>query len=710
MKIKSGVLFSLLVPVGFCAYGQGNEELKTVVVEAQSPKTTVFRVAKGQTLINEDDIKKASPLTLLESVGRVAGVSLEGSQRPLSGNVAIRGFTNERINLSVDQIDLTQISDGTTALSTISALTIDPSLVKSFIVSKGGEGVDFGSGAIGGAIAVETKTAKDYLREGKTSGVAINSTVDSASHGAKLGLTAYGLYNDLDVLGHVSKAHYGDVDIGEPGKVKNRSDQLSGRLKVGWQSDSLLFQSVSAYQSVKVEEMPFRNQSRWAEQPLEEKEQVKRWQQGFYLAAHQNDWFNLEGGVNYQALEQGKKKRGSLISRGKTYHFNEDEDAKEKKLSFDLGNTVYHGFGDAKGEMTAKLLYDRLGFEQREFSYDDDKGGTYYGKSHGNNLAFSLKENINFADKAVADFGIRYDRYQRHSSDYAAYGKNQDSALSFNTGVSVFPMDWLMLYGRYNEGYRAPNLRELYKKSEWRCHWPRKFCYTEPQPNLKAETSKNLEFGFGFNFDGVAFADKLTLKASVYRNNIDDYLATAPFMYRLVDGQKVLASPEEATHRDYSTKNIAKMESRGAELEIFYQKGRFDADISYSITRMDTLGLPNFYLGKIEHERQPYLGAPQDTWALTLGYSPSEQLRFALTTKHRFKQKRLPALYLQHGYGENKSTTLDLAMEYKPKFLNDTTVNFSINNVTDQSYKIYPDGDGKEQPGRTFRLDLETRF
>lgn len=710
MKIKHGILLSLFAPIGFYVYGQGSEVLKTVVVEAQSPKATVFRAAKGQTLVNEDEIKETSPLTLLESVGRVAGVSLEGSQRPLSGNVAIRGFTNERINLSVDSFDITQISDGTAALSTISALSVDPSLVKSFVVSKGGEGVDFGSGAIGGAVTVETKTAKDYLQEGKTSGMAIHSTVDSASHGAKLGLTAYGLVNDVDILGHLSKARYGDVDTGEQGEVNNHSDQLSGRLKVGWQTENLLLQSISAYQSIKVGEMPFRNQTRWAEQPLEEKEQVKRWQQGFYLAAHQNDWFNVDARINYQELKQGKKQRGHLTLRGKTFHFNEDEDAREKKLSFDLGNTVYHGFGAAKGEMTAKLLYDRLGFEQKAFSYDDNKGDTNYGKSRGNNLALSIKENINFADKVAADLGIRYDRYQRRSSNYATYGKNQDSGLSLNTGVSVFPMDWLMLYGRYNEGYRAPNLRELYKKREWRCHWPRKFCYTEPQPNLKPETSKNLEFGFGFKFDDVAFADKLTVKASVYRNNIDDYIATAPYMYRLVDGQKVFASPKEATHRDYSTKNIAKMKSRGAELEVYYQKDHFDADLSYSITRMDTMGLPNFYLGKIEHERQPYLGAPQDTWALTLGYSPNEQLRFAITAKHRFKQKRLPELYLKHGYGENKSTTLDLAMQYKPRFLNDTTVNFSINNVTDQSYKIYPDGDGKEQPGRTFRLDFETRF
>lgn len=704
------MLLPLAISLSLSAYAQDSEELKTVVVETDSLQTAAFEAAKGQTVVNEEEIKMAQPLTLLESIDSVAGVNIENSQRPMTGDISIRGFTNERINLSVDNMDVTQFADGTSSVSRITALTVDPSLVKSFVVDKGGEGVDFGSGAIGGAITVETKTAKDYLSDGKTAGATVHTSGDSANHGGKLGLTAYGLWNDLDILGHVSKAHYGDVDTGKDEDIDNSSDSIDSRLKIGWESGNISIGSVTAYNSTEVGKIPY--SAAYADSPYAEEEQVKRFQQGFNIGVNNGDWLNLTSNISYQNLKHDKAQRGSLILRnGSLYDLNYDDNFKDTKLSFDIANTMNHSLGSNTGELTAKLAYDRTTFDQKEFDYSDNTPVDYYGDSKGNNIALSLKEKINFGEKVTTDFGARYDHYKRSSSNYSSeYGDNKDSELSFNAGISVFPAEWLMVYGRYNEGYRAPNLRELYKKAEWSCHWPRKFCYNEPQPNLKPETSKNIEVGFGFNFDNTAFADRFTLKASVYRNNIDNYIATAPFMYRIVNGEKVFASPEEATHRDYSTKNIDKMKTRGAELEIFYQKGKFDADLAYSMTRMDTMGMPNFYLGMIERERQPYVDAPQDSLQLTLGYSPSEQLRFAATAKHRFNQKRLPALYLEYDYGEERSTTLDLAVQYKPKFLGDTTINFSINNVTDRAYNIYPDSDGGEQPGRTFRLDIESRF
>ncbi|MCT7944746.1 TonB-dependent receptor domain-containing protein [Shewanella septentrionalis] len=120
-------------------------------------------------------------------------------------------------------------------------------------------------------------------------------------------------------------------------------------------------------------------------------------------------------------------------------------------------------------------------------------------------------------------------------------------------------------------------------------------------------------------------------------------------MYNIVDGQKVPASPTEATHRDYSSKNIGMLYSSGIEAELTYQYNSLDLFANYSKVKMDVEGMPNFYLGTIEDIRQPYNSAPQDKINLGISWQLISALRLPWISSFAMDMTRLPEAQLKRG-------------------------------------------------------------
>lgn len=91
--------------------------------------------------------------------------------------------------------------------------------------------------------------------------------------------------------------------------------------------------------------------------------------------------------------------------------------------------------------------------------------------------------------------------------------------------------------------------------------------------------------------------------------------------------KKYQLPPTEATHRDYSSKNIGMLYSSGIEAELTYQYNSLDLFANYSKVKMDVEGMLNFYLGTIEDIRQPYNSAPQDKINLGISWQLISALR-----------------------------------------------------------------------------------
>ncbi|MEL6919532.1 MAG: TonB-dependent receptor plug domain-containing protein, partial [Pseudomonadota bacterium] len=102
--------------------------------------------------------------TFEELIGDVPGVQIDGGPRGISQEPNIRGFEDEQVVLRIDggRLNFNQAHRG--------RFFLDPDIVQRVEVVRGGGSTLFGSGAIGGVIAIDTKDASDLLLDGQTTG------------------------------------------------------------------------------------------------------------------------------------------------------------------------------------------------------------------------------------------------------------------------------------------------------------------------------------------------------------------------------------------------------------------------------------------------------------------------------------------------------------------------------------------------------------
>ncbi len=140
---------------------QGKKEaLEEVVVIGTRITGPKVDIKKSITKFDQQAIQQQQPTTLFDVIEDVPGVSIVGGPRASGSSISIRGFS--------DNEDVLVVVDG--ALKNFekyrfgSGPFIEPELLKEISISRGAAGLMLSSGALGGAIIMETKDAKDFLR------------------------------------------------------------------------------------------------------------------------------------------------------------------------------------------------------------------------------------------------------------------------------------------------------------------------------------------------------------------------------------------------------------------------------------------------------------------------------------------------------------------------------------------------------------------
>ncbi|WP_295028477.1 TonB-dependent receptor [Shewanella sp.] len=678
-----------------------------------------LEVPRSVTVITDKHIQDTQAQELTDVIKQTPSISISNNDRPLVGEIIIRGFGNERVNLIVDGANYQQYSDGSSTSTYISPLDLDPSIVKAVEITRGADGVAQGSGAIGGQIRVVTKGAWDYADTG--SGVLVRGGYADANNAKHLGLTAYHAGQDLALALHANKRTFGDVEVnlsdqdgsdrGQTAIVKNDGESQDFRIKVSLESDYGRFDSNTFYTESSVADIPYANQTDWKDQPISEQETGKRFSQTFAHSYDPNvDFINLNSRIYYQEYRQNRVQFGDIILPSKTYSFDNVGMFTDKSLGLVVENSIINDWNDMTSESVMFAKLERQIFKDEIQDNLTQETSQFYGKSQGNTFSGGVINNSHWQTWLSTEAGLRYDHYRRSSDNYSEFGVNEDGQWSLNAGITLRPMEWLRLYARYNQGFRGPNIRELYKEDHWACHRPTKNCYQESQPDLKAERSENLEAGIGFIFEDTPWADKFVFKLNWFDIQVEDFIDSAPFMYKLVDDKKVFASPEEATHRDYSSKNISKLYSEGVEAELSYQIGDFDLFANYSRVRMDVEGVADFYLGTIVLEREPYDRAPQDKINLGFSWQMFNELRLSGVSSYSMDMTRLPQWQLERDMGAEGYQLHNLYLTYQPNYVDDLDVRFGIENLTDETYSVWPDDEGTSLPGRNYKVSLNYQF
>lgn len=698
-------------------------------------------VSGSISVLSSQEIQRNQEAELSNLLKELPNVDMAGSAAPLSGMPVIRGLSGERIHIAVDNVKRKNESDGDTRITQINSLGVDPQQLKQVQVLRGADSLTVGSGALGGSIRLVTKDARDYLGGENGIGGKVTASHQSASDAKIIGASGFYLSDMLDTVLHISKTKFADVDIvgkseadyTDPTQVeavalldeiKNKSERTNLTLKNTWFIDDI--QQLKA----KVDW----NETISADQPYRQRADLAI-RYPTLLEDYKNDYTELM--LNYsffgnsdlidldiQAIYSDKgydKITKGYITRGTNkIPFDSDKNGKTKRKSLRVANLSEFS-GVVNHKLALELNWEHEDFEQTEVS--SNKTEQFYGYSKASNLSFSIIDQASFfSEQLLATAGLRYDTYKRSNNIFSNYANNDDGELSNELGLTYKATENVNLYLKYAEAFRAPTVQELYKKDEWRCHIGGKICYQEPQPNLKPETSKNLEGGIGLSWQDTTWADAFSLKLMFFDNEIKDYIANVPFMYYIdANGEKKLGSPGPepvngvpvATHRDYSAKNIGKLYSKGMELEVNYSLKNWNAYLGYSSLDMDVEGVPNFFLGKIEHDKRPYTEAPADKLTVNLNYQLLSSLNIGGQLLHYREQKRLPELYLNFGYGTQTYTVYNLNATYQAQgALEGLSVIAGIDNVTNKRYLRAPASEANDpaEVGRNYKITLSYQF
>lgn len=186
----------------------------------------------GEIVISQKDLEQRNPANIADVFRGEPGIAV-GSSLPMSQKVYVHGIEENNLAVTMDggRQNNKVFHHNATNL-------IDPSLLKAVRVDAGIAPADAGPGALGGAIAYETKDARDLL-DGDGYGGFVSSNYNFNGKTFQTGISAYGMQEGLEFLGYFNFAKGDEFKSGNGSIVEGtRTDLLSGLGKVAYEFES----------------------------------------------------------------------------------------------------------------------------------------------------------------------------------------------------------------------------------------------------------------------------------------------------------------------------------------------------------------------------------------------------------------------------------------------------------------------------------------
>ncbi len=499
------------------------KRLDTVTVVATRSERDVQDVPQMVNVIDANAPSKATSTNLADLFKDTAAVVYGGGPVRSAQSPTMRGFDADSILVTLDgrrQNFEAQHS---------SKIFIDPSLIKKVEVVEGPSSASYGSGAIGGVIAFETKDAKDFVEPGKNSGVVTSVGVESANRELSESVTGYQLIDKYDAIASIIHRNSNDDQLNNGTKQQTQDALTSGIAKLTYDIDSdsqLKFDVSSFYDNAKEYANPGTVDS--AQRTLDNKDIFSHQAGVKYnfnpskLVDFSTQLYYAETDIIEQVLQpvSGLTTNGEKLSRKmQTIGFNADNKS-IVSIGADDNNTFAYGFeyfhntqdGDDSTTGTGGTTGARGGVPDATA----DIAGLYL----QDEVRFDLADNY----KLLVTPGARLDYYNNDPQDGTS-PSDTEHRISPKLGTTLKIHDNYSIFGNYAEAFRAPNLTELYASG---IHFPSGFGTFNtfaPNPYLKPETSRTFEFGGGTNFkDLFEEKDEFRVKASRYITRASDYI------------------------------------------------------------------------------------------------------------------------------------------------------------------------------------------
>lgn len=680
--------------------------LEKVSITATRSKVDTAKYAGSIGIIEGSKLTESS--NIISTLGNIPGFENgAGSGRQIGSQYTIRGFGYQSENRVIVRQDGVARSPSLFS-NHISNFRTDADLLKRVEVVKGASSILYGSGAIGGIVDMQTKSAKDMLQSGDNFGALVGMRYESndmkSIRGALFGQAETA---PVDFLLYAKKAEHGNIKLADGGTFKvdengeedgyshiDNDENINTRyLSVGYEvtPEQRLSASVYDYDEDLTTVWQTVYHAKISEQsPIIGSLQQTDYNLDYSYNSDNHDWLDLTAKL-YKSkayYARGWDYTDDNAQRQTLTYRNQDERSgfNIKNLAqFELGSiehTLLTGLEYKKREETA--LYVRNGviteFGSMPAEYKD--WGLYF---HDSMAMAELTVNI----------AGRFDSFDRTVN---LPGKSDYDDTNFSPRVSVsyqLTNELNLLFG-YSETFRAPTPHETSSEGPLNPHY-----HYLPNPELQAETAKEFEGGLAYSKDAIfTNNDQLSAKFTYFDGQIDDMID----IERLED----LGKPEAASYF-VQYRNVDNAKRDGYEFELSYLVNSFQFDATYE--HLDVYD---------EKTKEKVNQGFADKLQLAVSFADyGLGLNLGLELDHWFKPDQNPETIVSRGvtytYVDQDFTQLNASGSYQLPHLglfNYARVKFGVRNLTDKKYinARNVNTTSRVGTGRNAYLDLEISF
>lgn len=645
--------------------------LDRITISATMASQAVIDALSGTSLVSPEELARLQAVTAADLFRQMPGVSASMSGDDPSTAINIRGLQQYgRVAVTLDgaRQDYWRVGHGS------GSFFIEPELLKQVTVIRGPVSNAYGTGAIGGVVAFETKSASDFLHADETWALSEKLRYETNGKGWLSSTTgAYRLNEDADVIGNLVWRGSDEYEDGNGDLVRwTGEDVLSGFGKVTLRPadghEVKLGAVVQEYDDV------ISGSSGSTSATLsryDAKTRVENYTAGYTFDPQDNAYVDFAANL---------------------YHSTTRSDQSQVWPQSAIGNSRYYDVATTGFDLRNASRFDAAGMQHTltygaDYAYlSGESDADHFGKGEQQAYGGFLQWEGRYATWLDLTAALRYDGYRLDGSSKATLTEaSQDVSLSGDrfsprVTIGVTPLDGLQVYGTYAEGYRTPHLQDVFRQNG-----SHNSGY-EPNLLLKPEVASTWEAGVNLRYDDVLSAgDMFRAKVNVFHTDVEDYISTV------------------ASGGVTRSLNVGTARLRGIELEGVYDYGRGYLSAGASFT--DAVMKDGVYEG------DTLSNTPLENVGVTLGFRALEdRLTWGVQYLSIGEVTRVLST------GNRVYPRVDLVNVFANWDINDNyRLDAGVDNVFDKAYTDPQTGwsttsDIEQGKGRTFKLALTGRL
>ncbi|GAB1042460.1 MAG: TonB-dependent hemoglobin/transferrin/lactoferrin family receptor [Shewanella algae] len=652
-------------------------EFDEVLVSATRIQEKVSESSRSAAVVGEEQLAEKQGDSVAEVLKTEANINIANGPRASAQQVEIRGLSGQRVLQTIDG------ARQNTSAGHRGTFFMDPELLSSVEVVRGPASSLWGSGAIGGVVSQNTKSAREMLDEGQSFGGYLKQGYETNGQRSKSSGAIYGAKGSIDWLLNGSYSDGDNIKAGNDNTLENSASRSrSGLAKFGWQLDEAQRLQLSGRINEISEAVPSNPATDVSNSvPLVRRDSKdSNLTLDYSLAPSSNALLDLDAKFYWNKTDYDENR----LTKGQF------DTTEYETLGFSIANrSQWQGL---------KLTYGLDGYRDQIETFRDDSGqsGQRPGNIDGESRVWGafVAANIALGENWSLDPALRYDSFENESNNLGH--SSDDDALSPSLALVWKTAPWLTLSARYDEAFRAPSVEEMYSSGTHYCippipnFLPNGLCNTfEVNENLKAEKAKNKELKADMRFAELAGNDELALSLSVFRNDVDDFIEQ-----RVTNPLHGIPGLEQNTRWD----NVDKARLTGFELTGKYRINQTRLSLSYGQTE-----------GKDRHDGGYLANIPANKLVLDLSQGiMAGDMKLGTRVSYNASQDRVPEDNPVNRYQDYTLWDVYLAWEPAMGTFEGLRVDFAIENIGDEEY-IQAWQTLMDQ-GRNFKLSARYRF